>query len=141
MRRDDDLPATGEVQLADGRWLRISHSATRDGGFIVVCSDITLSKMQEANLRQTNSPPRCRARQHVAGVVPVRRAKPARGRQPALLRNLRAAARQIQPGTTFREILELSVACGTSTASPPTQLLEEQAEFMSRHEAARITMS
>src|SRR6185437_2582061 len=52
--RDGDPQATGEVLLADGRWLRISHSATRDQGFIVVCSDITLSKQQEANLRQTN---------------------------------------------------------------------------------------
>ena len=52
--RDGDPQATGEVLLADGRWLRISHSATRDQGFIVVCSDITLSKQQEASLRQTN---------------------------------------------------------------------------------------
>src|SRR5690242_3256099 len=37
-----------EWQLADGRWLRVSRSATRDGGFIVVCSDITQSKRQEA---------------------------------------------------------------------------------------------
>jgi len=43
-----------EWQLADGRWLRVSRSATRDGGFIVVCSDITQSKRQEATLRQSN---------------------------------------------------------------------------------------
>ena len=54
MRRDGDLQATSEALLADGRWLRISHSATRDGGFIVVCSDISVSKEQEADLRQTN---------------------------------------------------------------------------------------
>src|SRR5262249_51067408 len=29
---------TSEVRLADGRWLRISRSATREQGFIVVCS-------------------------------------------------------------------------------------------------------
>ena len=40
--------------MADGRWLRISRSPTRDDGFIVVCSDISRSKKQEASLRETN---------------------------------------------------------------------------------------
>ena len=43
-----------ELRLADGRWLRISRSATRSGGFIAVCSDITLLKEQEATLQSTN---------------------------------------------------------------------------------------
>ncbi len=83
--RDGDPQATGEVLLADGRWLRISHSATRDQGFIVVCSDITLSKAAGSEPAADQLAPRCRARQHVAGAVPVRRAASARGRQPALL--------------------------------------------------------
>src|SRR5262249_38007156 len=45
---------TSEVRLADGRWLRISRSATREQGFIVVCSDITMLKEQEAVLKETN---------------------------------------------------------------------------------------
>ncbi|KQO64073.1 MULTISPECIES: EAL domain-containing protein [unclassified Methylobacterium] len=43
-----------ELRLGDGRWLRISRSATRTGGFIAVCSDITLLKEQEAILQATN---------------------------------------------------------------------------------------
>ncbi|KQP93329.1 deubiquitinase [Methylobacterium sp. Leaf113] len=43
-----------ELRLADGRWLRISRSDTRTGGFIAVCSDITLLKIQEATLQSTN---------------------------------------------------------------------------------------
>ena len=70
-RHDGELPATGEAQLADGRWLRISHSATRDGGFIVVCSDISQSKQQEASAAADQPAARRRARQHVAGPLPV----------------------------------------------------------------------
>jgi diguanylate cyclase (GGDEF)-like protein len=49
-----ELPAAGEFQLADGRWLRFSQSATRDQGVIAVFGDVTLQKQQEANLRETN---------------------------------------------------------------------------------------
>ena len=45
---------TREALLADGRWLRVSQSGTSDGGSIVVCSDISLLKQQEARLKETN---------------------------------------------------------------------------------------
>ena len=48
---------------------------TRDGGFIVVCSDISLPKQQEAEPSPNQSAARCRARQHVARPLPVRRAR------------------------------------------------------------------
>ncbi len=54
LQRRKMTAAAGEIQVADGRWLRVSQSATRDGGFIVVCSDISQSKEQKASLRQTN---------------------------------------------------------------------------------------
>ncbi|WP_246686351.1 MULTISPECIES: EAL domain-containing protein [unclassified Methylobacterium] len=48
------LSRDGEVLLADGRWLRVSRSATQEGGFVAVCSDISVLKEQEAGLTQTN---------------------------------------------------------------------------------------
>ncbi|GJE51932.1 hypothetical protein GOFOIKOB_4997 [Methylobacterium tardum] len=48
------LAQDGDIQLADGRWLRVSRSATQGGGFIAVCSDISLLKEQEDRLTQTN---------------------------------------------------------------------------------------
>ena len=54
IRRDKDLQTTSEILMADGRWLRISRSATRDDGFIVLCSDISRLKKQEWSLRETN---------------------------------------------------------------------------------------
>lgn len=42
-----------EAPLADGRWVRLSRSATSDGGAIFVISDITLLKERERLLRET----------------------------------------------------------------------------------------
>ena len=50
----DATEERSELRLDDGRWLRISRNATRSGGFIAVCSDITLIKQQEAILQSTN---------------------------------------------------------------------------------------
>ncbi len=43
---------TGEMALADGRWLRLTRSPTADGGFVVVASDITALKDRERSLRE-----------------------------------------------------------------------------------------
>ena len=43
-----------DLQLSDGRWIRVSRNGTSEGGFIVVCSDVTASKLQEATLRDSN---------------------------------------------------------------------------------------
>ncbi|WP_342109436.1 EAL domain-containing protein [Methylobacterium sp. SI9] len=48
------LARDGDIRLADGRWLRVSRSATQQGGFIAVCSDISLLKEQEDRLTETN---------------------------------------------------------------------------------------
>ncbi|GJE58783.1 EAL domain-containing protein [Methylobacterium trifolii] len=48
------LARDGELRLADGRWLRVSRSATQEGGFVAVCSDISLLKDQEDRLTTTN---------------------------------------------------------------------------------------
>jgi diguanylate cyclase (GGDEF)-like protein len=43
-----------EVRGGDGRWFRISQNATQEGGEIIVFSDITVFKDQEAALKATN---------------------------------------------------------------------------------------
>ncbi len=45
----------GETCLPDGRWLRVSRSGTRDGGFVAICSDITGRKQHEAALERANT--------------------------------------------------------------------------------------
>lgn len=41
-----------ELEVAGGRWLRLSRSATNEGGFVVIASDITVLKEREAALKQ-----------------------------------------------------------------------------------------
>ena len=49
-----EAPGTLEVGLLNGRWLRISWCPTREGGLVAFFSDITLSRLREAQLKQTN---------------------------------------------------------------------------------------
>ena len=44
-------PAVGEERLADGRWLRASRAPTRDGGVVIIWSDVTEMKAREDSLR------------------------------------------------------------------------------------------
>ena len=46
----DNESAINEEQISPGRWLRIGRSATRDDGYIFVCSDITERKKAEKEL-------------------------------------------------------------------------------------------
>ncbi|HWC62892.1 MAG TPA: HAMP domain-containing protein, partial [Rhizomicrobium sp.] len=47
-----DLTGHAELELADGRWVRLTASATSDGGSIVLLSDFTLVKEREESLRR-----------------------------------------------------------------------------------------
>jgi len=48
----DEAFSVGEYQMADGRWLRFSRSATREGGFILFLSDFTEIKEREELFKQ-----------------------------------------------------------------------------------------
>ena len=43
-----------EIQLSDGRWLRVGQSVTQEGGVIIVCSDISALRQQRVQLHATN---------------------------------------------------------------------------------------
>ncbi len=132
LRRDGGTQATSEVLLADGRWLRISHSATRDRGFVVVCSDISLSKKQEANLRQTNWRLDAALDNMSQGLCLF----DAQNRLEVVNRRFfdifGLARNKIQPGVSFREILELSVARQNHAGKTVDELLAELTDFMRR---------
>jgi diguanylate cyclase (GGDEF)-like protein len=49
-----DADAQGNVEMPSGRWVNISRSNTREGGFIAVMSDITAMKEQAERLEATN---------------------------------------------------------------------------------------
>jgi signal transduction histidine kinase/HAMP domain-containing protein len=41
-----------ELEVAGGRWLRLSRSPTNEGGYVIIASDITTLKEREAALKQ-----------------------------------------------------------------------------------------
>jgi len=47
-----NLAGHAELELADGRWVRLTASATSDGGSIMLLSDFTLVKEREESLRR-----------------------------------------------------------------------------------------
>lgn len=50
---DDGLThPTGETRLADGRWLRLTPSPSKEGGTVLIASDISVLKEREAALRE-----------------------------------------------------------------------------------------
>ncbi len=125
--RDSDAQATGEVLLADGRWLRLSRSATREQGLIVVCSDITTAKKQEASLRQTNRRLDAALDNMSQGLCFF----DAQNRLDVVNRRFfeifGLSRDEIPPGTTFRQVLELSVASQNHAGRTVDDLLAEQA--------------
>ena len=49
------VDSAGETRLPDGRWLLVSRSGTRDGGYVAICSDVTTRKRHEAALELANT--------------------------------------------------------------------------------------
>jgi diguanylate cyclase (GGDEF)-like protein/PAS domain S-box-containing protein len=124
-----------EVLLTDGRWLRVSQSETHDGGFIVVCSDISQSKEQKARLHQTNLRLDAALDNMSQGLCLF----DARNRLEVVNRRfyeIFGLSRDlIKPGVDFHTILALSQARDQNASETPAQLLAEQVEFMKRHQA------
>ncbi len=124
---DGNLPATDEVRLEDGRWLRVSCSATQDGGFIAVYSDISILKDQEAKLKATNllldaaldnmSQGLCLYDSEHRLKVVNRRFCEIFWLSPA----------QFKPGIVFRDVIELSIAAGNHVGKSAFDLLAEEA--------------
>src|SRR5260221_2420373 len=45
----------GEREVMDGRWTLFSHDPTTNGGYVIVCTDITTQKKREIELRKAKS--------------------------------------------------------------------------------------
>jgi diguanylate cyclase (GGDEF)-like protein/PAS domain S-box-containing protein len=133
-RRDDGLPPTGNFRLAGGKWLRISQSATRDGGFIVVCSDISHAMEQEADLRKINLRLDAALDNMSQGLCLF----DGQGRLEVVNRRffeIFGLSRElIRPGLAFSDVLELGEWCRDHDNQPAIKLLAEQTQLMSRHE-------
>jgi diguanylate cyclase (GGDEF)-like protein/PAS domain S-box-containing protein len=133
-KNNANLPVTDEFQLADGRWLRFSQSATRDQGFLVVFSDVTLLKQQEANLRAINLRLDAALDNMSQGLCLFD------GQDRLEVVNRRffdifgLSRENIEPGVSFSKVLALSEVRNNEDGTKVAEVLSDQLACMSRHE-------
>jgi diguanylate cyclase (GGDEF)-like protein/PAS domain S-box-containing protein len=134
IRRDKNLQATSETLMADGRWLRISRSPTRDEGFIVFCSDISRLKTQERSLRESNLLLDAALENMSQGLCLYDAQDRLEVFNRRFLEIFRLPREQITLGMTYREVLEISRPINNHSGKTAEQLVAEHAAF--RHENA-----
>jgi diguanylate cyclase (GGDEF)-like protein len=119
------LPATDEVRLADGRWLRVSKSPTRDGGSIIVCSDITVLKQQEETLTGINLRLDAALDNMSQGLCLY----DAEDRLQVVNRRFYEIfglrRENVRPGQTYKDILKLSIAAGNHPGKTVVDLVAQ----------------
>ncbi len=105
-------PGTEELRLPDGRWLRVSRSATADEGFITLYSDITVLKEQEAKLKATNLLLDAALDNMSQGLCLYDNEQRLKVVNRRFCEIFRLSPAQLRPGIVFRDVLDLSVAAG-----------------------------
>jgi len=131
MARHGNSSATTEVAMPDGRWLRISRSPTRDQGFIVLCSDISRLKTQESSLRETNLLLDAALENMTQGLCLYDAQNRLEVFNRRYLEIFGLPPDRIKPGISFREVLEIAVACNNHPDKTVDQLMVERAPIFS----------
>ncbi len=132
---DRTSPPTFEIQLKDGRWLRISRSATQDGGFIIVYSDISMLKNQEAQLKSANLLLDAALDNMCQGLCLYDSEQRLKVVNRRFCELFRLPPERVRPGITFREVLELSVAAGNHLGKVADELLSEELSLIRQRSA------
>ncbi|MGE4167079.1 MAG: EAL domain-containing protein, partial [Xanthobacteraceae bacterium] len=129
-RPDYYEPGTEQIKLNNGRWLNVSQSLTRDGGFIVVCGDVTQTKRQEETLRLTNMRLDAALDNMTQGLTLYDAEGHLEVFNRRYLEIFGLSSDQVRPGITILELLELSVGLGNHPAKSAQELLAERQEFI-----------
>ena len=133
LRQDGRLPTTGEARLRDGRWLRVSQSATQDGGSVAVWSDISELKDHEQKLKATNVRLDAALDNMSQGLCLFDAANRLMVVNRRFCEIFELPPDRLQPGVSFREVLDLSIAAGAYAGKNAAELIAEQAKFVSQH--------
>lgn len=124
---------TTEVKLADGRYVRISRSGARDGGFILMCSDITMLKSQKASLAAAKSLLDAALNNMSQGLCFFDEHDNLQVVNRRFCEIFRIRRDDIQPGMSFHDLLQISVDSGNHGKQTAEELLREQKEFVRVH--------
>ncbi len=132
---DRNSPNTFEMQLKDGRWLRVSRSATQDDGFIIVYSDISMLKNQEAQLKSANLLLDAALDNMCQGLCLYDSEQRLKVVNRRFCELFRLPPERVRPGITFRDVLELSVAAGNHLGKAADDLLSEELSLVRQRPA------
>jgi len=130
MRRDKNLHATSETLMADGRWLRLSRSPTSDGGFIVLCGDVSRLKQQEWSLRQSNLLLDAALENMSQGLCLFDAQNRLEVFNRRFLEIFKLPPDQIKTGVSYKDVLAISIGVNNHSGKTVEQLLAEQAQFL-----------
>ncbi len=106
---------TGEWQLADGRWLRVSRSRTRAGGFVEIYSDITELRARAAELERINLQFDAALSNMSQGLCQYDRHGRLQVANTRYREMFRLPAGVVVAGLSLREMIALNVAAGNHT--------------------------
>lgn len=107
-----DAADAPEIRLGDGRWVRVSRSATHDGGFVAITSDITAVKQREAELRETNLRFDAALANMSQGLALFDAGQRLQVSNRRLAEICHLPAECLRPGVTLRQLVDLSVKAG-----------------------------
>ncbi|MBY0380432.1 MAG: EAL domain-containing protein [Xanthobacteraceae bacterium] len=144
---ETDLPESGhpaadaisgglasEAELPDGRWLRVSRSETQEGGVVVVYSDITDLKKQEAQLYATNLRLDAALENMSQGLCLYDKNARLQVVNRRFCEIFNLAPGCVTPGMTFEQVLVASVAAGNHGQQTVLDLLaERERRLTNRH--------
>lgn len=111
-----DRFAPREVQAAGGQWFRISQNATQEGGEIIVFTDISAFKQQEAALQETNKRFDVALANMSQGLCLYDAGQRLQVFNRRFLEIFRLPSHRVVLGMTLEDVAHLSVAAGNYTS-------------------------
>ncbi|MGI3776117.1 MAG: EAL domain-containing protein, partial [Janthinobacterium lividum] len=126
---------TGEWRLADGRWLRVSRSRTRAGGFVEIYSDITELRARAADLERINLQLDAALSNMSQGLCQYDRHGRLQVANTRYREMFRLPADAVVSGLSLREMIALNIAAGNHTRDLDDLFAEWTRFVAQRHEA------
>jgi diguanylate cyclase (GGDEF)-like protein len=115
-----------QARLPDGRWLRVSHNETHDGGKIVVYSDITAIKRQKSELQATNLRLDAALDNMSQGLCFFDSDRRLQVVNRRFCEIFDLSPEIVRPGMTFKELMTLSIAVGNHDGRSFKDIIDER---------------
>jgi PAS domain-containing protein len=145
MSQHSEPDAPYDVQLADGRWIRVHEKRTDDGGIVGIRSDITELKQREADILKMTEELRGKNMQFDTALNSMIQGLCMFSDEQTLLVTNRQYLNMygfdpeiVKPGIKLREIMECSVSIGNYTDEDAARAIAERPDHAKLRERATL---